>query len=394
MDDMTPPRSDDHGQRGLSRDRLVEAALALIGEEGLDGLSMRSLADRLDVKAASIYWHVRDRSELLELLAESILDSVRRPRTAAGWREAVVAITDAMGERVASQKDAARILLEVPDVLARSDIQRELRSQLVSAGLGPAEAADVSLMVMSHVIWSRPPETPAAAGPAIGTIAELAIDTGSRGVMVRAGGYDMDALVRLPADRSAAAPAVIRGETVVVRRLRGVGRGELELNPRRAWRFHVQAPTWNTLLDLGGLDVRAVHIDSGAAKVEIFLPQPSGVVPIHISSGVVDVALHRPRGTAALADLSTGAVQVRLDDFSTQATVFDTHWETVNASASAGRFQLRVSSGAFKVRLDEYSLKETVGSTAAPPPDSGAQADALDILLDGVQARMAARRRA
>ena len=59
-------------QRGLTRERLVEAALELINQEGLDALSMRALADRLDVKAASLYWHVRDRRELLELLAESI----------------------------------------------------------------------------------------------------------------------------------------------------------------------------------------------------------------------------------------------------------------------------------------------------------------------------------
>jgi AcrR family transcriptional regulator len=390
--DTMPPRSDDQGQRGLSRERLVEAALVLVQDEGLDGLSMRALADRLDVKAASIYWHVRDRRELLELLAESILESVRRPRTASGWRAAVVAISTALAEQVAAHRDAARILLEVPDALVRSGIYSDLRAQLTSAGLANKEAADVCVMVMGHVITRRPPESAPTESLAAGSVAELAIDSGSRGVMVRAGSVDMESLVRLPPDRSAAAPAVIRGETVTVRRLRGVGRGELELNPRRPWRFHVQAPTWNTVLDLGGLDVRQVHIDSGAAKVEIFLPRPSGVVPVHISSGVVGVALHRPRGVAAVADLSTGAVQVRLDGFSTNATVFDTRWESENASSSRDRFELRVSSGAVRVQLDEYTLKETAPPATATPEARGAQATALDILLDGVQARVAARR--
>src|SRR5260370_42167586 len=62
---------------GLSRSRLAAEALALIQEEGLEALSMRGLADRLNVKAASLYWHLRDRRELLELLAESILQTVR-----------------------------------------------------------------------------------------------------------------------------------------------------------------------------------------------------------------------------------------------------------------------------------------------------------------------------
>src|SRR5438309_11397130 len=91
------PEEERHG--GLTRERLVEAALGLINEEGLEGLSMRALADRLEVKAASLYWHVRDRRELLELLAESILDGVGRARRGAGWRQGVMATGDALRRR-------------------------------------------------------------------------------------------------------------------------------------------------------------------------------------------------------------------------------------------------------------------------------------------------------
>src|SRR5215469_11608803 len=91
-------------QRGLTRERLVEAALQLVNEEGLEGLSMRALADSLEVKAASLYWHVRDRRELLELLAESILEPVRVPHRG-GWRENILAAGAALGRRVSAQKD-------------------------------------------------------------------------------------------------------------------------------------------------------------------------------------------------------------------------------------------------------------------------------------------------
>src|SRR5213080_3195977 len=126
---------DEERQRGLTRDRLVGAALELVNEEGLDALSMRALADRLEVKAASLYWHVRDRRELLELLAESILEGVARPRARATWRQTVLALTDALRSRVQAQKDANRILLEVPDALERSDTYADLRAQLQAAGL-------------------------------------------------------------------------------------------------------------------------------------------------------------------------------------------------------------------------------------------------------------------
>ena len=127
-------------------------------------------------------------------------------------------------------------------------------------------------MVMVHVI-SRPQGEEEPARLELGATASIAIDSGSRGVVLR-GGSNMETLIRVPRDPAAASPAVVRGETVKVRRLRGVGHGEIELNPRHPWRFQVQGPTWNTVIDAGGLDVREIKLDSGAAKVECFLPRP------------------------------------------------------------------------------------------------------------------------
>src|SRR4029077_6082721 len=87
---MEPLGPEEEKQRGLTRERLVEAALELGNEEGLEGPSMGALADKLDVKAPSLYWHVRDRRELLDLLAESILEGVATPRRSGGWRDSVL----------------------------------------------------------------------------------------------------------------------------------------------------------------------------------------------------------------------------------------------------------------------------------------------------------------
>ena len=102
---------------GLSRTRLAAAALELVTAEGLEALSMRALAERLDVKAASLYWHVRDRQELVELLAESIMDRVAAPG-ATGWRAVVAANAAALRRALSAQRDAARVLLEVPSAMS------------------------------------------------------------------------------------------------------------------------------------------------------------------------------------------------------------------------------------------------------------------------------------
>jgi TetR/AcrR family transcriptional regulator, tetracycline repressor protein len=376
------------GSTGLSRARLVSEALGLVQEEGLEALSMRGLADRLNVKAASLYWHVRDRRELLELLAEAILDAVAAPH-AKHWREVVQSVAAALQAAVASQQDAGRILLEVPEALKKSDTFGRLRSGLESAGLQPVEAEEVALMVMVHVI-SHQSGGDEAAMPELGATASIAVDYGSRGVVLRHGS-DMDTLIRVPHDPAAASPAVVRGETVKVRRPRGVGHGEIELNPRHPWRFQIQGPTWNTVIDAGGLDVREIKLDSGAAKVECFLPRPRGVVPIIVSGGVVGVTLHRPAGVAVKADMSAGAVGIKLDAFSAALTS-DLQWESPGASASTDRYELRISGGAVQVTLDDKATPSSAPQAEPQPPVVVDAASALDILLDGVEMRVSSLR--
>jgi hypothetical protein len=201
----------------------------------------------------------------------------------------------------------------------------------------------------------------------------------------------MDSLIRVATDQGAAAPsAVVRGETVVVRRLRGVGLGEIELNPRNPWRFKVHGATWNTVLDASGVDVREIKVDSGAAKVECFLPQPRGIVPIDISSGVVGVALHRAPGVAVIADCHSGALRLKLDDYSIPAVINDIHWESEGAAKAADRYELRINSGVVQLTLDT-KLSSAPAPVAVPTSQAkpaGQPASALEILLDGVEARV------
>ena len=55
----------------LNQRQIVQAALDLLDEVGFDGLTMRSLASKLGIQAASLYWHLRSKQELLSLLAKT-----------------------------------------------------------------------------------------------------------------------------------------------------------------------------------------------------------------------------------------------------------------------------------------------------------------------------------
>lgn len=64
---------------GLSRSAVVEAALALIDEAGLEDFSVRALAKRLGVYPTALHWHAGSRSELLGLVVTHVAASVPVP---------------------------------------------------------------------------------------------------------------------------------------------------------------------------------------------------------------------------------------------------------------------------------------------------------------------------
>jgi len=81
------PRSG--GRQGLDRGEIVEAALRLARRESLSALSMRRLGAELGAGATSLYWHVRDKAQLVDLVADRIVAEIEVP-TEGHWRERVM----------------------------------------------------------------------------------------------------------------------------------------------------------------------------------------------------------------------------------------------------------------------------------------------------------------
>ncbi len=71
----------------LDRERIVGAALRIVDAEGIEALSLRRLADALGVTPMSLYWHVRDKAELLELVGQAVLAEIDIPEARGDWRE-------------------------------------------------------------------------------------------------------------------------------------------------------------------------------------------------------------------------------------------------------------------------------------------------------------------
>jgi AcrR family transcriptional regulator len=75
--------------RGLSRQRIVAAAIELVEAEGLGALSMARLAERLDCGTMSLYRHVANKDELLTFMLSTAPDPPPTPADPSDWRGAL-----------------------------------------------------------------------------------------------------------------------------------------------------------------------------------------------------------------------------------------------------------------------------------------------------------------
>ena len=85
-----PGRTARRRREPISRDAIVDAALALLDRDGYEALSMRALAEELGTGAASLYWHVGSKDGLLDLVFERVIGEVQVPDAdPARWAEQV-----------------------------------------------------------------------------------------------------------------------------------------------------------------------------------------------------------------------------------------------------------------------------------------------------------------
>jgi AcrR family transcriptional regulator len=103
------------GRPTLTRDQIVDAAIAILDEEGLEALSMRRLGQRLDSGATSLYWHIRNKDELLDLVLDRIIGEVVQEIGAPGdWRQWMAATARSLRCVLLRHRAVAPIMGERP----------------------------------------------------------------------------------------------------------------------------------------------------------------------------------------------------------------------------------------------------------------------------------------
>ncbi len=108
-------RAGDLREKGnLDRATIVRTALHLLDDVGIDGLSTRRLAAELNIKSASLYWHFKDKNELLNEMSGALFEKALRPPNIDGpdfdWAEWLADGARAIRRTALSCRDGAQVM--------------------------------------------------------------------------------------------------------------------------------------------------------------------------------------------------------------------------------------------------------------------------------------------
>lgn len=144
------------GRSGISLNAILDAGIELANESGIDNLSMRKLAERLEVGTMSLYGFVPSKAELIDLMVDRVngeayqgMEGIAEQAT---WRQSIEAVAEQNWRLLTRHRwllavDEARPVLG-PGTIAKYDT--ELR-QLDGLGLNDVEMDLTLTLVLQHV---------------------------------------------------------------------------------------------------------------------------------------------------------------------------------------------------------------------------------------------------
>jgi AcrR family transcriptional regulator len=153
----------------VSRETIVDASLKILNRDGAEGLSMRTLAKELNIKAASLYWHFKGKQELYGEIMERMCQGFELPDTALPPLEYLTEAHKSYRQMLLAVHDSSVIAENsIPNTPRRVEFIRGISNKLLEMGVTPKNLMTVSNMLNNYVLsfvadevrfLNTPPET-------------------------------------------------------------------------------------------------------------------------------------------------------------------------------------------------------------------------------------------
>jgi len=130
-----------YGATNDSQQRIIQAALTVLKEEGLDNLSLRKLAHSINMQAPALYWHFKNKSALVDYMAEAILQREYKtiaPRKAdEPWQDWLVTHMQRLRAAMLAFPDGGRVVAgaKLYPAVTLAKINEVALESLISAGV-------------------------------------------------------------------------------------------------------------------------------------------------------------------------------------------------------------------------------------------------------------------
>ena len=140
-------------RKTLSRQRIGAAALEILDSDGLDGLTMRRLADALGVGTMTLYGHVRSKDELLETAVDAAFADPLELPPSGDWRSRTRALAHAAWQRLNKHPVLVQVRLRRP-ILRPEALQFGEAGMAIlrELGCGDREAAQLFRLLFTYTV--------------------------------------------------------------------------------------------------------------------------------------------------------------------------------------------------------------------------------------------------
>jgi len=139
-------------RRRLDREEILNAALLLADDSGLEALSMRSLASEIGSDPTAVYRHFRDKQELLLAMVDLALAELRQPTSDGGWRTVARELAISLREVLRAHPGVTALVAAGPPTRGTVEATIRALTLLQAAGMPSELAARAHRSVVSYVV--------------------------------------------------------------------------------------------------------------------------------------------------------------------------------------------------------------------------------------------------
>lgn len=137
----------------ITKEAIIKASLDILNRDGISDLSMRTLAKELNIKAASLYWHIKDKQGLYDLIAEHINKEIVLPESSYDAKEAIIGLSIEVRRVLLKTRDAVEVFaMSFPSTPSRIEGIKFLVAALTSYGVSNKNCLTAANLINNYVL--------------------------------------------------------------------------------------------------------------------------------------------------------------------------------------------------------------------------------------------------